>query len=140
MDPKKMMGFENPGDKKFSVSARDWSGMKHAAWRSKVGWEIAERQAKEILGRCTHLDGCPGITDEAAPCLGAGNELGCPDRELRMSALVILNAARQFAPVSARQIANEIYFAPSRERYSEVIAELGAVQAELEDLKKETTS
>jgi hypothetical protein len=52
-----------------------------------------------------------------------------------MSALVILGAAQMLTPISARKIAEEVYFAPSRERYSEVIAELAAAQAELEALR-----
>ena len=52
-----------------------------------------------------------------------------------MSALVILNAARQFAPVDARQLAKAPYYAPSREQFSEVLGELGAAQAELKALR-----
>ncbi len=122
-----MMGLRTPGDEKFPVPRRDWNGMKLALWRSRTGWLIAARQADETVKRCAHMEGCAGKTDETAPCLK-----DCPDREHRMSALVILNAARQFAPVTARQLTNEPYYAPSRERYSEVIAELAACQAELE--------
>jgi len=59
---------------------------------------------------------------------------GCPDRETRASALVILGAARMFAPIDARQLAREPYFAPSREFFSEVMSELAAAQAELETI------
>lgn len=127
----KMMGLINPGDQKVTVPVRDWNAMKLALWRSRNGWLIAGRQALEILGSCFHDSNCPGIDDETAPCLQE-----CADREQRMSALVILNAARQFAPVNARQLLNEPYYAPSRERYSEVLAELSACQAELEALKE----
>jgi len=49
-----------------------------------------------------------------------------------MSALVILGAAGMFAPVDARKVAQEQYWAPTREYYSAVIAECAAAQAELE--------
>jgi len=110
--------------------------MKRAIWRSKSLAEITEREALLILGKCSHLEGCPGAQSETEPCFGAVRfgveepELGCPDRELRMSALVILTAARQLAPVSARRPADEPYFAPSREYFSDVLATLASAQAE----------
>jgi hypothetical protein len=52
-----------------------------------------------------------------------------------MSTLVILNAARMFAPFDARRAASDPYFAPSREYFSEMIAELGATQIEIEVLR-----
>ena len=159
MDQQKMMGFKNPGDAKIAVPVRDWQGLRLALWRSRVAWDIAERTAQEILSTCTHAEGCPAIEDETAPCLGGtvfhqtstgeGEEKvitsarmtveadGCPDRELRMSALVILNAARQFAPIKARHPADGSYYAPSRERYAELIAELATAEAELEALRGE---
>lgn len=60
---------------------------------------------------------------------------GCPDRELRMSALVILNAARQHAPVDAARPVDE-YFAPSREYFSSVLSSLAAAQIEIEELRE----
>lgn len=158
MDPRKMMGFESPGDQKVPVTVRDWSAMKLALWRSKTGWEIAKREAESILSGCAHAEGCPASEDETRPCISdiykktdqADGETddeyatrpsvcvqtGCPDRELRMSALVVLNAARMFAPVDARRLSGEPYFAPSREGFSEVLSELSAAQVELELLRK----
>jgi hypothetical protein len=130
MDPKKMMGFDVPGDQRVPVPARDWNAMKLALWRSKVALDIAAHAAAELVARSAHMEGCPGKEIETEPCLP-----DCPDRELRMSALVILNAARQFAPVNARQPANAPYYAPSREYFSEVMAELAVAQAELEVLR-----
>jgi hypothetical protein len=143
MKTDKMMGFEVPGDQKVAVPARDWNAMKLALWRSRSGWEIVAREAAEILDRCRHLPGCPGIEDETAPCPGPTitfDEVGgssaqvlgpaCADRELRMSALVILNAARQLAPAVARRPADAVYYAPSREYFSEVLTELTATQTE----------
>jgi len=139
MDPKKQMGFETEADKKVQMRAGDLSGLKRALWVSKEAWEIVEREAESILGRCQHLDGCPAATDETAQCLGGGifgsDVVGCPDRELRLSALVILNAARQFESVDARRPAESPYFAPSREYFSKVLAELGAVQIENDELR-----
>lgn len=131
MQPRKMMGFVTPGDQKIPVSVRDWNGMKLALWRSKVAWDIAERTAAEILERCDHEPGCAAQQDETEPCAP-----GCIDRELRMSTLVILNAARMFAPIDARQPAAGPYMAPSREYFSEIVAELGATQLELDVLRK----
>lgn len=158
MDPRKMMGFEVPGDKRIPVTVRDWNAMKLALWRSKVAWEIVAREAAAILSQCEHLADCKAPHDEAQPCLsdryekhlqgddetdeayaarqGVLVQKGCPDRELRMSALVILNAARMFAPIDARRPAAEPYMAPSREYYSEVIGELGTAQIELDVLRK----
>lgn len=163
--PRTMMGMEAPGDQIVPIKAREWQGMKLAAWRAKVALEIIERAAAESLPKCRHVDGCPGATDSTAPCVKDAYETvadietepqppfdptlgadyrdlrtsfgvksarlissGCPDRELRMSLLVILNAARSFAPINARRPAGEPYFAPSREYFSEVMAELGALQ------------
>jgi hypothetical protein len=126
----KLMGLVNPGDEKTSVPARHWHGMKRALWRSRVAWEIALREATTLVEQCSHMEGCEGKGDETVACLS-----DCPDRELRMSALVILNAARQFAPLDARKMSEEPYYAPSRELFSEVVAELSACQAELEVLR-----
>jgi hypothetical protein len=112
------------------IDNRVWFGTKLALWRSKVGWEIAVKQATEILARCRHADGCAGDKDEQAPC-----QADCPDREVRMSALVVLNAGRQFAPLNASKLAQQPYVMPSREYFSAVIAELAAAQAELEVLR-----
>jgi hypothetical protein len=125
------MGFETPGDQRVPVPVRDWNGLKLALWRSKVAWEITAREAGEIIDRCGHMAGCPGKQDETEPCLH-----DCPDRELRMSALVILNAARMFAPLDARKPADAPYSAPSREYFSEVIAALGMAQLENEALRE----
>jgi hypothetical protein len=130
MLPRKMMGFETPDDQRVMVPIRDLAGTRLALWRSKVAWDIAERVALEIIGRCKHTEGCPGATVETEPCLST-----CVDRELRMDALVILNAARMFAPTDARQPATGPYLAPSREYFSAVVAELGAVQIENDALR-----
>lgn len=145
---KGLLGVDSPGDQKIGVTIRNWIGLQLALWRSKVSWDIAHRAAQEIVDRCEHVDGCPGLEDESAPCIsdryeqppeeGAPAVLvdkGCPDREQRMSALVILNAARRFAPIEARQPAHQPYFAPSREYFSEVLADLLATQAERDALR-----
>jgi len=62
-------------------------------------------------------------------------ELGCPDREKRISILVILNCAREFAAIDARKPADGRYFAPSREYFSKVVAELGGTQIERDELR-----
>ena len=130
MDHQKMMGFDVPGDQKVPVPVRDWNAMRLALWRSKVAWDIAARAAADLVERAAHMEGCPGKELETEPCLP-----DCPDRELRMSALVILNAARQFAPANVHKPANAPYFAPSREYFSEVISELEVARAELEVLR-----
>jgi len=137
-----MMGLEVPGDERVPVPVRDWRGMKRALWRSKASWEIAEREAREIVKRCAHAVGCPAQKIESEPCVSDRYDFegvlishGCPDREQRMSALVILNAARAYGPVDARRPADETYYAPSREYFSEVLGELGAAHAELEALR-----
>ena len=124
-----LMGLSSPSDQTATMPARTWDAAKRALWRSKVALAIAERQAGEILPRVRHADGCPGAGSETEVC-----PPGCPDREIRLSALVILNAARQFKGPAARP-ADAPYFAPSREQYSETIAELAAAQAELKVLR-----
>jgi hypothetical protein len=131
MLPRTMMGIESPGDQKVPITVRDWSALRLALWRSKVAWEIAAREAAAIAARCAHAEGCAGREVETEPCR---NE--CPDREQRMSALVVLNAARQFAPVDARRLADGPYFAPSREYFSETLADLTATQLENEFLRE----
>jgi hypothetical protein len=127
---KKMLGWESPDDKKVQVPQGHLNAQKLALWRSKVAWDIAVRQAEEIVDACDHDPECPALTSETGICLP-----GCRDREIRMSALVILNAARQFAPIDARQLAKMPYYAPSREQFSEVLGELAATQAELEAIR-----
>lgn len=129
-DERWRLGFDTPGDQKVPIAVRDWSAMRLAVWRSKVAWDVVERAAVDVVDRCKHTLDCPGKSDYAEPCLR-----GCPDREVRMSALVVLSAARQFKPVDAGRPADAPYFAPSRERYSEVMAELEAALAELEVLR-----
>ena len=131
----KLMGLVTPGDQKVMVSIRHWDGQKRALWRSKYAWDIALKEATNLLGRCAHMTGCEAKTVETASCLP-----DCPDRELRLAALVILSAARQFAPLNAKQLANTPYYTPSREHFSEVVAELGACQAELEALRGSTVT
>lgn len=130
MDPRKMMGFDTPSDQRVPVSVRDWTAMKFAAWKSRYALGIVAREAEAIIRRCRHEKDCPGETTETEPCFA-----GCPDREQRMSALVVLNAARVFTPVNANQ-PKEPYFAPSRERYSETLSQLGAVEVERDTMRE----
>jgi hypothetical protein len=133
MDPLKQQGYVTESDKRVAVTVRDWNAMRLAVWRSRVAWDIVAREALALVARAAHMTGCPAETSETETCLA-----DCPDRELRLSALVILSAARQFAPVQASRIAEGPFIAPSRERYSEVIAELVAAQSQLEAIRKTT--
>jgi len=126
---RRLLGLETDADKVVTISIRHWEAMRLALWRSKVAWDAVEPQALLLLEQCAHVDGCPGAKDRFAPC---GPH--CPDRERRLSALVILAAARQFAPVQARK-PEAAYIAPSREHFSEVLAELTVVRAELDALR-----
>jgi len=149
MNEKRRQGLETPVDQKVPISVRDWNAVKLALWRNKVGWQIAARAAFGILERCAHVNGCPGKDDETEPCVNDRYDTsdsgkpavlitrGCPDREQRMNALVVLNAARQFAPLAARPPAQEPYFAPSREYFSEVLTSRMALEIELETTKAE---
>jgi hypothetical protein len=132
-NPRAMMGLEHPSDGSVAVPIRNWEGMKLALWRSKVAWEIAAKAAIGLVQGCRHTPECLGEKDELEVCLPT-----CPDREARLSALVILTAARQFTTIDARRPAEAPYFAPSREFFSEVLAELAASQAELEALRGKT--
>jgi len=122
-----MMGF-GP-EPRTTVDNRVWFGQKLALWKSKVALEIAGKQAAEILARCAHMTGCPAESVETESCLP-----DCPDREIRMSALVILSAAHQLAPPVASKLAQP-YTAPSRETFSAIVADLAACQAVLETLR-----
>jgi hypothetical protein len=129
-NPRVMMGLETSADQRVALPVRHWHAMQLALWRSKVAWDAVVPQVKLILDKCDHAPGCPGALVETESCLPS-----CPDREQRLSALVILAAARQFAPIDARKLADAPYFAPTRERFSEVIAALVAAQAELDALR-----
>lgn len=136
-NPRKMMGFETSADVQVKISMRDWDALRRALWRSSVGWEITMRAASEIIQRCQHIEDCPGASSETEPCLGGlGSDVEpCPDRETRMDALVILNAARMHAPVNAARAADQPFIAPSREYYSEILASFVVAQAQLEALR-----
>ncbi len=121
----KMMGFESPSDQKVPVRVGDWNALKLAAWRSRFGFGAVEQAAINIIERCKHSEGCAGAEEPTEPCLPS-----CPDRELRMDAFVILNSARTYSPSNARKPGDGSYFAPSREYFSEVLAELAATQLE----------
>jgi hypothetical protein len=127
----KMMGLESPGDQKVPITVRDWDALKRAIWRSKIALEIAERQASVILEQCSHVPLCPGKTSDIEPCFK-----GCVDREKRLSACVILAAARQLtAAVNARKPPDGPYYAPTREYFSETLSALAAAQVEIEILR-----
>jgi hypothetical protein len=128
IDQRQTLGLDP--EKKVQIDTRVWFGQKLALWRSLVAWDIAFKRATEIIARCRHAEDCPGATDEQESCLES-----CPDRDNRLDALVILNAARQFAPISGSKLANQPYLPPSREYFSDVIAQLAACQAELEVLR-----
>jgi len=128
---RRMLGYETDADKRVTIPIRHWEAMRLALWRSRFAWEAVLPQARLLLEQCKHAEGCPGTTSESEPC---GPD--CPDRERRLSALVILAAARQFAPLDARKPADGArYIAPSRERFSEIMAELMATQLELDVLR-----
>lgn len=170
-----MMGFVTDGDQKVSVTVRDWEALRRAVWRSSIAWEIVEKESCEILDRCKHIEGCPGLDSETEACIqdqygrpqtSQGRlrafllvcwavlvalfvkrptppvpqvivSHGCPDREIRMSALVVLSAARQHAPTDVSKPADGPYFAPSREYFSEVLSSLHAAQVENKRLQDE---
>jgi hypothetical protein len=134
MENAKLLGLKTDADEKFSIRQGDWQAMKLAIWRSSYAWEIAIKEANEIISNCAHADGCSGATIETEPCLP-----GCSDREKRMSALVILNAAKQFASVDVRKPTDAPYFAPSREYFSQIVSQLGAAQVELDTLRAKST-
>src|SRR5580658_2171000 len=95
---RRMLGIDTDADKRVTIAVRHWEALKLALWRSQYAWDAVLPQARLLLAQCAHAEGCPGITEESAPCGPA-----CPDREQRLSALVILAAAKQFAPVDARR-------------------------------------
>lgn len=126
-----LMGLEVPGDQKIALPVRHWNALKLALWKNRQGGEIIARQASEILESCVHDEGCPGLESDVEPCLQ-----GCLDRETRMSALVILQATKMVTPINAAKIANEPYYAPSRECFAEIVAELAIAQAENEAMRE----
>jgi hypothetical protein len=158
----RLQGFDP--DPRVTVDKRVWFGAKLALWRSKYFWDATFKQAAEIVARCQHMAGCPAetepetfraallqaakrqVNDDAQPLrLALPEEIepcldDCPDREFRLSALVILNAARLFAPPSAARLAEQPYMMPSREWVAEIVAELAACQAELEVLRADATT
>lgn len=100
-----------------------------------LGLREMKRAFAQIGVNATEED---GVVPAVLPAVGfapQAAELGCPDREKRISILVILNCAREFAAIDARRPAEGRYFAPSREYFSKMIAELGATQIEVDELR-----
>jgi hypothetical protein len=127
---RKLLGLDTEADRTVTLPVRYWEALKLALWRSRTSWDAVLPQARLLLEQCGHAAGCPGIGSDVEPC---GPD--CPDRERRLSVLVILAACRQFGPVEARRPADAPYIAPSRERFSEVLAALVVAEAELEALR-----
>lgn len=127
---RRRLGLETDGDKRVTISVRHWDALRLALWRSQFAWEAVLPQARQLLDGCGHAEGCPGIESDTEPC-----GLDCADRERRLSALVIIAAAKQFAPVDARRPSDGPYIAPSRERFCEIMAALAVAQLELDVLR-----
>jgi hypothetical protein len=116
MDAQKKMGLRIPGDEKVTVPARHWQAARLALWRSKHAWDIAMREAKQVLDRCEHAPECAGKGNETEVC-----QRDCPGREARLSALVILRTPRtspRAANTSLRSSASSWRARPSSRRFA----------------------
>ena len=109
-----------------TIDARRWKALRRQMLRMVLGWRNTQREARRILDSCRHASGCEGAADPSRPCLAS-----CPDREGRLSALVILGNADEhvmFASALPRKLDND-YSPPARETWDALVAELEVVRA-----------
>jgi len=120
-----LLGFQ--AEEKVTIDAKRWQGVRRQLVRLVIGWRYAEKEASRILEVCRHAEGCLGASDRSKPCLPA-----CPDREMRLSALVIQRNAEQYAMVRETlglplRVEGEFH-PPSRETWDAVISEIEAAR------------
>jgi len=127
-----ILGFQP--ESKVSIDARHWESLKRIVWRMKTSWGFVESECRDLIASCQHAEGCLGADDIREPCLSS-----CPDRQTRLSALVIYANAREFISVNAPKptsIEGGGYIPPTREFFDLVLSELVVAHAELDDMKK----
>lgn len=113
-------------DEKVPVSVRVWEGMRRSLARLMLTCAQMKREGDEMLSRCRHAPGCPGEKSELEACLA-----DCPDREWRLSALVIrANAGAHVGAFRLPRVGpDDILAPPSREFLDRMIAELELLRA-----------
>ena len=100
----------------------------------KMSWGFVESECRDLVASCKHAEGCLGATDIRESCLPS-----CPDRQTRLSALVIYANAREFTKVEAQKptsIEGGGYIPPTREFFDLVLSDLAAAETELAEMKK----
>jgi hypothetical protein len=121
-----LLGFQKP--EMVSVDAKKWQAVRRQLVRLVIGWRYAAKESGRILETCRHADGCRAAAgDHTAPCLPA-----CPDREVRLSALVIAHNAELYAMLRETMglplRVDGDFHPPSRETWDAVVSELEAVR------------
>lgn len=126
-----LLGFEP--DHKVTIDSRHWESLKRIVWRMKTSWGFVGNESADLVASCRHTDGCPGAKSDSETCLRS-----CPDRQTRLSALVILANSREFEKVTAptpTKVSGAGYMPPTREFFDSLLSDLVAAQSENEFIK-----
>jgi hypothetical protein len=120
----KLQGFQ--ADEKVAVKVRTWEGIRRTLANMMETAVQVVRECDEQLERCKHAPGCTaqgGLVDPCPP--------ECPDREFRLSALVIrANFARYVGMYTLPKGNSEgVTLPPAREFLDQMISELELLRA-----------
>lgn len=113
-------------EKTIPVKERVWQSMRRILARQAVSWTHCLRESRLILDACRHDPACPSKRgDPGLPCLQS-----CPDREINLSARVLLASALEFAgTLRLPSWTGTGYIPPTREYFDRILAELEAMRA-----------
>jgi hypothetical protein len=132
----KLQGFVE--DEKIEVSTAWLEAMRRSLARVMLTCEQISYECGEMLTRCVHSPECPGKSDETVPC-----EPHCPDREWRLSALVIRRNCQQHVEkvgkVTLPRTADGILLPPPREFIEHIVAQNELLSAKLEERERVST-
>ncbi len=127
-----MLGFQP--DAKVTIDARHWEALRRIVWRMKVAWGFVEQECLALVATCRHVDGCRGAVESTEPCRAE-----CPDRQTRLSALVVLANAREFARADARK-PGASYIPPTREYFDAIVSDLVAAEVALDEVRRKVVA
>jgi hypothetical protein len=126
--PDAMLGFQPEG--KVTIDVRHWDALRRIVWRMKTSWGFVENECNAIIATCRHVDGCRGAVDSTETC-----HPQCPDRQTRLSALVILANAREFARADVHKPGAN-YIPPTREYFDALVSDLATAEYTLEEVRR----
>lgn len=117
-----MLGI--PKVEKVSIDVRQWRALRRQMVRMVLGWRIADREMALVLAGCRHDAGCPAREDRTQSCLST-----CPDRETRLSALVVKHNAELYSMHGETLPKHgDDYRPPPREYFDAIVSELEALR------------